>query len=120
MQEVFEKIKEYSSAIIGAALIILAALLIAVAVYRSAIQPKEGVVVRKNYQPPYTTTHYKTIRYGDGKTTRIPVQEYHDATYQIVIRGINSKGEEDLGYYYVTPTEYENIKIGDYYVKQLE
>ena len=94
--------------------------LIAIVIYQSAVQPKEGVVIRKDYQPPYTSTHYRTITQSDGKRIEVPMQEYHDARYQIVIKGINAKGEESHGYYYVTPVEYENINIGDYYVKQRE
>ena len=119
MQKVVEKIKENGATIIAAAVLIFMATLIILALYGSATQPKEGIVVRKNYYPSYTSTDYKTINYSDGSTARVPVQEYHEATYQIVIKGINSKGEEDLGYYYVTPMEYESIKIGDYYVKEL-
>lgn len=120
MQEVFKKITENGATIISAAILVIAVLLLVVGIYSSATQPKEGVVVRKEYRPPHTSTDYRTITDGNGKTIRIPVQEYHDAVYQIVIKGINSKGEEDLGYYYVTPTEYETIKIGDYYIKELE
>lgn len=87
-------------------------------IYRSAIQPKEGTVVRKDYYPAYTSTDYNTVTGSDGKTIRIPVQKYHSERYQIVIQGINAKGEEDFGYYDVTMNEYENIEIGDYYIKQ--
>ena len=36
----------------------------------------------------------------------------------ITIKGVNSKGEEDNGVYDVTPVEYENIEIGDYYIRR--
>ena len=87
-------------------------------IYRAAIQPREGVVVRKDYYPAYTSTEYKTVTSSDGKTTRIPMQEHHPERYHIVIQGTNSKGEADFGFYNVTMNEYESIKIGDYYIKQ--
>ena len=121
MKKTFDWSKEYwKQCIIFAAIIVIVGLFIIVCRHAYAIQPKEGVVVRKDYNPAYTTTSYRTITHSDGKTTSVPVQEQHAAVYQITIKGINSKGEESLGYYYVTPVEYENIKIGDYYIKQLE
>lgn len=104
--------------ILGCVFIAIIALLIAGALYTSAIQPKEGVVIRKDYYPAYTTTTYSMITQSNGTTTRIPIQNYHAERYQITIKGINSKGEESLGYYDVTPIEYEEIQIGDYYIKQ--
>lgn len=120
MQNVFDCWKEYRKFIALAVIIVTVGLLIVMCRHAYAIQPKEGVVVRKDYNPAYTTTSYRTITHSDGKTTSVPVQEQHAAVYQITIKGINSKGEESLAYYYVTPVEYENIKIGDYYIKQLE
>lgn len=87
-------------------------------IYRSAIQPKEGVVIRKDYSPEYTSTEYKYITQSDGKRIRVPTQKYHAARYVITIKGVNSKGEEDKGVYDVTPVEYESIEIGDYYIRQ--
>lgn len=120
MDKACEWFKEYGLKTIVAAVITIVTGLMVFGIYYSAIQPKEGVVVRKDYTPAYTSTDYRTVTKSDGTTMRIPMQEYHDARYTIVIRGIDKKGRERLGYYDVTPTEYENIKIGDYYVKQLE
>lgn len=104
--------------IVFAVLVIAMLAIFGVAIIRSATQPKEGVVIRKDYFPEYTTTTYKTIYQSNNKTTRIPVEKYHPARYQITIKGINSKGKEDFGYYDVTPAEYVTIEIGDYYIKQ--
>lgn len=87
-------------------------------IYRSAIQPKEGYVIRKDYYPEYTSTDYNYITQSDGKRIRVPTQQYHAARYVITIKGVNSKGEEDKGVYDVTPVEYESIEIGDYYIRQ--
>ena len=121
MENVKDFFKNYWHAFIIGAFMLGILSLLGVAIYRSTIQPKEGVVIRKDYFPEYTTTSYTTVYQNTGKTTtttRVPVQQYHAARYQITIKGINSKGEEDLGYYDITPEEYNNIKIGDYYTKQ--
>lgn len=119
IENVIDCIKEYYHVIIFATISACIAIMIIFAIHQSAIQPKEGVVVRKDYYPAYTSTEYQIIHNGNT-TTRIPMQKRHEAKYQIVIRVINQKGEEDLGYYNVTPIEYENIKIGDYYIKQMK
>ena len=119
MKEVFKWSKEHMHIIFGVIILTITVSLIVFSIYQSETQPKEGIVIRKDYQPPYTTIYYRTITQSDGKRTEIPMQEYHDARYQIIIKGINSKGKESLGYYYVTPIEYEEIKVGDYYIKEL-
>lgn len=118
VENVIEWIKEHWTGVIMGAFIIFFILMFVFGIYLTAIQPKEGYVIRKDYRPEYTSTEYRTISLSDGKSTRIPVQKYHSARYVIVIEGINSKGEKDTGIYDVTPTEYESIEIGDYYVKQ--
>lgn len=123
-REIFENtidwIKDHLHIILFAICSVIIIFAVAWAIHQAATQPKEGVVVRKDYKSAYTTTSFTTIHNSNGTTTRVPIQQYHEATYQIVIKGINSKGEEDLGYYNVTPIEYENIKIGDYYIKQMK
>lgn len=119
IESVIDYIKEYYHIIIVATISAGIAIMIIFAIHQSAIQPKEGVVVRKDYYPAYTSTHYQIISSGKTTTT-IPITKHHEERYQIVIRGINQKGEEDFGYYDVTPIEYENIKIGDYYIKQMK
>jgi len=120
-ENVKEFFKDYYPALIVGAFMLALITCIGVLLYHATIQPKEGVVIRKDYYPEHTTTTYETISSSNGKTTtttRIPIQQYHPARYQITIKGINSKGEEDFGYYDVTPAEYESIKVGDYYIKQ--
>lgn len=85
--------------------------------YRLSIQPREGVVIRKDYTPAYTTTDYNYV-YKNGESIRVPMQKYHAESYTITIKGINAKGKEDTGIYNVTPEEYSRIEIGDYYIKE--
>lgn len=113
-----EWIKENWKIVVISLVVLFAVSILGYSIYRSAIQPKEGTVIRKDYYPAYTSTEYTTVTISDGKTTQIPMQKYHPERYQIVIQGTNLKGEEDLGYYNVTMNEYESIKIGDYYIKQ--
>lgn len=120
VKNIIDWVLDNLAAILGCVFIAFIALMIAVAIYTSVIQPKEGVVIRKDYQPPYTSTTYTTIANGNGTITRIPVQTHHAERYQITIKGIDSKGKESLGYYDVSPIEYEKIQIGDYYIKQTE
>lgn len=115
----FDWVKEHWYKVVVGVFWVIVLVVMVWSMYQSATQPKEGVVVRKDYHPEYTSTSYETV-YQEGKSTRIPVQKYHGARYLITIRGVNSKGEEDFGYYDVTPSEYDRIEIGDYYVKQAE
>lgn len=116
--KVIEWIEEYWRGIIFVIVMVFVISIIGFELYRSAIQPKEGIVIRKDYYPEYTSTEYKYITQSDGKRIRIPTQKYHAARYVITIKGVDSKGEEDKGVYDVTPVEYESIEIGDYYIKQ--
>lgn len=116
--KVIEWIEEYWKGIILGIVVVLVISIIGFELYRSAIQPKEGIVIRKDYYPEYTSTEYKYITQSDGKRIRVPTQKYHAARYVITIKGVNSKGEEDKGVYDVTPVEYESIEIGDYYIRQ--
>lgn len=113
-----EWIEEYWTGIIFGIVMVFVISIIGFALYRSAIQPKEGIVIRKDYSPEYISTEYKYITQSDGKSIMVPTQKYHAARYVITIKGVNSKGEEDKGVYDVTPVEYESIKIGDYYIRQ--
>lgn len=116
--KVIEWIEEYWTGIIFGIVMVFVISIIGFALYRSAIQPKEGIVIRKDYSPEYTSTEYKYITQSDGKRISVPTQKYHAARYVITIKGVNSKGEEDKGVYDVTPVEYESIEIGDYYIRQ--
>lgn len=91
--------------------------LVVFAFYRASIQPRAGVVIRKDYTPAYTTTDYSYV-HKSGESIRVPMQEYHPERYIITIKGTNTKGEEDTGIYDVTPDEYHAIKIGDYYIRE--
>lgn len=116
--EVIEWIEEYWTGIIFGIVRVFVISIIGFALYRSAIQPKEGIVIRKDYSPEYTSTEYEYITQSDGKRIRVPMRKYHAARYVIIIEGINSKGDKDTGVYDVTPVEYESIEIGDYYIRQ--
>lgn len=116
--KVIEWIKEYWIGVIFGIVIVFMISIIGFALYRSAIQPKEGIVIRKDYYPEYTSIDYNYITQSDGKRIRVPTQKYHAARYVITIKGVNSNGEEDNGVYDVTPVEYESIEIGDYYIRQ--
>lgn len=85
--------------------------------YRSEIQPREGVVIRKDYTPSYETTDYEYV-YKSGESIRVPMKKCHGERYTITIKGINTRGKQDTGTYDVTPEEYRVIEIGDYYVKE--
>lgn len=111
-------IKEYWRFVVISLVALFTISMFGYGIYRSAIQPKEGYVIRKDYYPEYTSTDYNYITQSDGKRIRVPTQKYHAARYVITIKGVNSKGEEDKGAYDVTPVEYENIEIGDYYIRQ--
>ena len=113
-----EWFEEYWREVILGIVIIFIILIIGFSLYRSARQPKEGTVIRKDYYPEYTSTEYNYITQADGKRIRVPTQKYHAARYQITIKGINAKGKEDFGCYDVTPAEYEKIEIGNYYIRQ--
>ena len=111
-------IKEYWSFVVISLVALFIVSIFGYVIYRSAIQPKEGIVIRKDYSPEYTSTDYNYVTQSDGKRIRVPTQKYHAARYVITIKGVNSKGEEDKGVYDVTPVEYESIEIGDYYIRQ--
>lgn len=111
-------IKEYWRFVVISLVALFIVSIFGYVIYRSAIQPKEGYVIRKDYYPEYTSIDYNYITQSDGKSIMVPIQKYHAARYVITIKGVNSKGEEDTGVYDVTPVEYENIEIGDYYIRQ--
>lgn len=113
-----EWIKEYWRFVVISLVALFIVSIFGYGIYRSAIQPKEGYVIRKDYYPEYTSTEYNYITQSDVKRIRVPIQKYHAARYVITIKGVNSKGEEDNGVYDVAPVEYESIEIGDYYIRQ--
>lgn len=113
-----EWIKEYWRFVVISLVALFIVSIFGYVIYRSAIQPKEGYVIRKDYYPEYTSTDYNYITQSDGKSIMVPTTKYHAARYVITIKGVNSKGEEDKGVYDVTPVEYESIEIGDYYIRQ--
>ena len=120
MKYKFQRSCKNLSLCFGIGFIVIITMILIKSIYCASIQPTEGVVIRKDYFPASTHTTYEYIHQSGGGSIRIPVQKYDPERYQITIQGVNSKGEEDHGYYEITPQEYENIHIGDYYIKQIK
>lgn len=71
---------------------------------------RSGVVIGKHIVPAHNTVTTQKI----GKST-YPRIIHHKKAYQIQIRGENKKGEVVERDVRVNESEYNNIRIGDYY-----
>ena len=67
-------IKEYWRFVVISLVALFIVSIFGYVIYRSAIQPKEGYVIRKDYYPEYTSTEYNYITQTDGKSIRVPNQ----------------------------------------------
>lgn len=95
----------------------IGAIVIALILYATNIQPKEGYVIRKDYIPAHAETTYKSVR-DSNENIRVPQQEWVDAQYIITIQGKDKNGNDATATYNVTEQEYAEIEIGDYYIKE--
>lgn len=70
---------------------------------------RSGVITAKEFEPSrsYITTQCHLV----GKVTHCtPITNYDDEDWRFDI-----KSEKDEGYVYVTPEEFEQYEVGDYY-----
>lgn len=95
----------------------IGAIIIALILYATSIQPTEGYVIRKDYIPAHTETAYKSVCSGK-ENIRVPQQGWVDAQYSITIQGKNKNGNDATATYSVTEQEYTQIELGDYYIKE--
>lgn len=87
------------------------ALSIIVVVTNNANCISEGVIVDKHH-----SSAYMTITYSGSGNVKIAVPTYHPERYRFTIEG--KKNGETVQYTFnVTEAEYDQYKIGDYYVR---
>lgn len=113
--KILEWLKEHVMEIIIAIFMIFVAGLMALAIIASVENEinriSEGVVIDKNYSNAYTTVVYTEV--GD---TKIPHNVYHPESYKLKIQG-EKDGEIVTYWFECTAEEYQQYKIGDYYMK---
>ena len=90
--------------------------LLIIACYAEVIKPTKGVVVAKRYEPARQYVTYYNVTNSNGISTSIPIIKTEPEKYCIVIKGINKKGKETEWTYTVSPSEYEALEIGEYYI----
>lgn len=74
---------------------------------------KQGIIIDKKYNAPYTSTTYTTSRIGNSMIS-IPTTRHNPENYNIKIqKKDNSKTKEC--WIQITKEEYEKYRIGDYY-----
>lgn len=74
---------------------------------------KEGTIIDKSYHSAYTVMTSQTVQVGNT-TTSVPVPRYYPETYNIKIQKEDGKKLKEC-WIEITATEYEKVKIGDYY-----
>ena len=106
--------------VLGSLFLLVCILCICLIVNYEHNAPTEGVVVEKNYKPAYIHTVYRNETNSKRETITIPMTEYEPERYYITIKGINKKGKEQEYKFQVSPSEYEKIEIGDFYIRRKE
>lgn len=74
---------------------------------------KQGTIIDKRYNAPYTSTTYTTSHVGNS-TIRIPTTRYNPESYNIKIQKEEDSKTKEC-WIQVPKEEYGKYKIGDYY-----
>ena len=74
----------------------------------------EGTVIEKYYEPPST---YITVvpMIVNGKTIAVPYPHYRGAQYVLKLSCAQNDGTDAIIIVSVSPEEYDEINVGDYY-----
>lgn len=92
--------------------------IIAIGIHNETNAPTEGTVIEKKYIPEDEYTTYKTV-YSNGERIRVPVKEHESEKYVVTIKGKNKKGNIVKYSFYVSESEYNEIQLGQHYVRKL-
>lgn len=74
---------------------------------------KQGTIIDKKYNAPYTSTTYTTGHIGNSMVS-IPTTRHNPENYNIKIQKEENNKTKEC-WIQITKEEYEKYKIGDYY-----
>lgn len=100
-------------------LLIVVVVLIVLSLLSCGSNKIEGVVVGKHYEPSYTYTTVVPV-IVNGHTTMIPQTRYKPAQYVLTLSCTKNNETDVIITVSVSPEEYYEIEIGDYYTNYKE
>lgn len=98
---------------------ILSVLLILLVLYGCTPTITSGEVIDKEFEPAHVELRYIPVVHSNGKTTYTTTMlytYYYPDTYRIVIRGVDSSGEQQTERFRVTKEVYDAVTIGAEFV----
>lgn len=101
--------------IIGAIMVLALLVLLAFAIYSSihSLSLKSGIVISKTYSPSHEEILYHDISSDSKHTVIVPYTVYYGAEWNVVIDGMNPKGEHLHRTLSLSEHTFDGIHTGD-------